>query len=107
MRFGSGSNNPNWRGGRNISTKGYPRIHVGKKHPISHGNGYAYEHLLVWVSAGNAIPERGKEIHRINENKEDNRIENLELINKRRHSNHHSAEKPRLKNGRFVGKSDD
>jgi len=45
MAFGAGSDNPRWSGGRNISSKGYPRLKVGKKHPLSHSNGYAYEHL--------------------------------------------------------------
>ncbi len=105
MAAGSGPDNHRWTGGRNLSSKGYPRLKVGRQHPLAHSNGYAYEHLLVWVSAGNPIPERGYEIHHINEHKQDNRIENLELISKRRHNMNHASIKTRDEGGKWQPKA--
>ena len=101
MPYLAGADNPNFTGGRNTSSNGYPRIKVGKDHPLTNSNGYVYEHLLVWVSAGNPPPGPDEEIHHINEHKQDNRLANLELIPKRRHSRGHEITKPRDKNGRF------
>lgn len=45
-------------------------------------------HRWVWISVHKIIPE-GYHIHHINENKSDNRIENLELIHGSRHQSLH------------------
>ncbi len=45
-------------------------------------------HRWVWISIHGLIP-KGYEIHHKNEDKSDNRIENLELIHKSRHLSHH------------------
>jgi len=68
-------------------------------------NGYAYEHLVVWVSAGNTKPERGFLLHHINGHKDDNRIENLELMSRATHNRLHNKNKKRdTDTGQFVGK---
>ena len=65
-------------------------MNVGKDHPLADPNGYAYLHILVWVSAGNPIPKRGEIVHHINEDKEDNRIENFQLMTNPEHTALHS-----------------
>lgn len=81
-----------WNGGRIISTStGYAKIKVGRGHPLADSNGYAYEHLLVWVAAGNPRPTRGTVLHHRNGNKTDNRLENLELLSVSAHHRHHVA----------------
>lgn len=53
---GKGSNHGRWNHEKLISSHGYVKIRVGKGHPLADPNGYAYEHLLVWVAAGNNRP---------------------------------------------------
>lgn len=94
-----------WRSGP-VASNGYVKVRVGKGHPLADPNGYAYEHLVVWVSAGNNRPTRGHVIHHKNEDKTDNRIENLELMTRAQHNSLHNGDKKRDGDGRFVGKHD-
>jgi len=68
---------PNWKGGRTLDSKGYVLIWI-------EGRGYVKEHRYVWEKHFGKIP-KGYIIHHKNENKEDNRIENLECITKKVH----------------------
>lgn len=70
--------------GRLFCSQGYARIRVGVEHPLADHQGYAYEHRLVWASAHGAIP-KGKELHHLNGDKLDNRLENLQLVKKTSH----------------------
>lgn len=79
-----------WNHGRIPSSHGYTKIRVGKGHPLADGNGYAYEHTVVWVSAGNRLPKPDEVLHHKNENKADNRIKNLELKKRVDHSVGHN-----------------
>ena len=51
---------------------------------------YCYEHHLVWWKHNNTLPKKDFCIHHLNENKQDNRIENLKLISKSEHCLIHS-----------------
>ena len=82
---------PRWNDGRIISSHGYVKIRVGKEHPLADPNGYAYEHLVVWVSAGKEPPGDGQIIHHRNEKKTDNRIENLRVCNRSEHGIGHAS----------------
>ena len=68
-----------WRRGLE-SSHGYTKVRVGKGHPLADPNGYAYEHLVVWVSAGRPRPKSNELLHHKNEDKGDNRLNNLELL---------------------------
>lgn len=83
-----------WRAGGIISSSGYVKVRVGKTHPLADPNGYAYEHLIVWVSAGNKRPDSDEILHHNNEDKTDNRIENLRLMKRTEHSQMHSSAMP-------------
>lgn len=81
-----------WSGHRKIvNQQGYVKVRVGKTHPLADPNGYAYEHLVVWCAAGNPRPATGTVLHHRNEVRDDNRIENLELLSRTEHGQHHAA----------------
>jgi len=92
-----------WKPGGSVASTGYVKLRLEKSHPLSDPNGYAYEHLVVWVSAGNLRPKTGMIIHHKNDDKTDNRIENLEVMSRADHNRLHNAQsKIRcLKTGQF------
>lgn len=85
-----------------ISEHGYVKVRVGRVHPLADPNGYAYEHLIVWAAAGRALPGPDELIHHIDEDKTNNRIDNLELKTRSEHAIHHNADRVRDVNGRFL-----
>lgn len=94
-----------WRAGSRAGSNGYVKIRVGKGHPLADPNGWAYEHLVVWVSSGNHRPMDGYMLHHLNHDKTDNRIENLCLMSRAEHNRLHNAERGRCPNtGQFLGK---
>lgn len=97
-----GDRHPRWSRDQIMSKGGYVKVRVGKDHPLADPNGYAYEHLVVWCAAGNPRPEQGKILHHKNENKTDNRLSNLELLDRSAHTTLHNAGRPRDKSGRFC-----
>lgn len=99
----SGAEHQRWSSDRMLSSHGYVKVRVGRDHPLADSNGYAYEHLLVWVSAGNPRPPAGWLLHHENENKTDNRISNLGLITKVEHNRLHMLNRQRDARGRMVG----
>jgi hypothetical protein len=84
-----GPAHPRWTDGRMFTEHGYVKVRVGKGHPLADPNGYAYEHLLVWVSAGRERPATGSLLHHANECKSDNRLDNLELLTRPKHAAEH------------------
>lgn len=84
-----------------IATEGYVRVRVGHGHPLAHADGYAYAHDVTWAAAGRAMPETHELLHHINEDKTDNRIENLEIVTRAEHSRMHAAKQARAR-GRFA-----
>lgn len=98
-----GRNHYRWNTGRLLSSDGYVKVRVGRKHPLADPNGYCYEHLLVYVAAVGEKPPANCVIHHINEDRTDNRLENLEVILASRHNSIHLPQRdPRT--GRFIGK---
>jgi len=72
--------NPNWKGGRTITPHGYVLINVGIDHPSAHVNGYAYEHRLVAEKKLGRRLKLGEIAHHKNGDKQDNRPENIEVV---------------------------
>lgn len=91
-----------WKPGGRIASNGYVKVRVGRLHPLSDPNGYTYEHLLIWVAAGNPRPGPGELLHHRNGEKTDNRIENLGLMKRGEHNAYHNRSKVRDALGRFV-----
>lgn len=74
-----GEKNPNWKGGRTVTSHGYVLV---KKpdHPDADTRGYIYEHRLVAEeNLGRRLSE-DEIVHHKNEDKQDNRWENLEVV---------------------------
>lgn len=94
-----------WKPGGSVGSTGHVKVRVGKGHPLADRNGYAYEHLVVWVSYGHLRPQQGQVLHHANGDKTDNRIENLHLMTRADHNSLHNSEKERCgSTGKFVGK---
>lgn len=72
-----------WNRGRIRSTEGYAKLRVGAEHPLADANGYAYEHLVIWVAAGNPRPGPGEVLRFKNADKSDCRLSNLYLATRR------------------------
>jgi hypothetical protein len=72
--------NPNWKGGKYISSHGYIKILVGTDHHLADGSGYAYEHLLVAEEKLGRLLKRGEIVHHKNTDRQDNSPENLEVV---------------------------
>ena len=70
---------PNWKGGRMISNWGYVLLRLPGHH-LSDSSGYVREHRLVMEQHLGRPLQRGEIIHHINGIRDDNRIENLQLL---------------------------
>ncbi|MFN7610831.1 MAG: HNH endonuclease [bacterium] len=94
-----------WKPGSRVGSTGHVKVRVGNGHPLADPNGWAYEHILIWVAAGKPRPEKGEVLHHLNEDKTDNRIGNLRLMTRAEHNRLHNADKGRCAiTGRLVGK---
>ena len=116
-----GNKNPNWKGGKYISSGGYIYIKIGESK--FNRSEYIFEHRLVMEKKLGRKLRKNEIVHHINEIKTDNRIENLELTHPKEHNiKHHigkkldkdhklkisktmkirSAQRKRNQNGKFI-----
>ena len=84
---------------------GYVRLYAGN-HPYANGRKMIAEHIMVMeLKIGRALISH-ECVHHINEDKLDNRIENLALMTKSAHSSEHAKEvaarRIRTSGGRFA-----
>lgn len=100
-----GDRNAKWRGGRFMTSHGYVAVRVAPDHLHAWGHHanvkYAYEHILVMESHLGRHLKPKEIVHHKNENKADNRIENLELMTSSAHMKEHAASRGRDTLGRF------
>jgi hypothetical protein len=88
-----------------LNSDGYVKVRVGRTHPMADANGYVYEHDLVAVAALGRPLAPGQIVHHENEDKADNRWENLIVETRGEHNAEHNARRGREENGRFRGAS--
>jgi hypothetical protein len=88
-------------------SNGYIRVYV-PGHPTAAKDGYALEHRYILYEHGIIIP-KGLHVHHKNSNKEDNRIDNLEVHSPKEHKKQHIMENPNIINqfGVFVAEPDE
>jgi len=103
--FKRGKNNPKWRGGRRLSGDGYVRIYR-PSHPYATQEGYVLEHRLIMEKCLGRFLKPNEIAHHINGIKDDNRIENLQLMGIISHRKFHINKRERDKNGRFMPRAD-
>lgn len=83
-----GKNHWNWKGGKQIDSNGYVLI-LDRGHPNVLRCGYVAEHIKV-MTEHLGRPLVGDEIvHHVNGNKQDNRLEKLELRHRYEHLEYH------------------
>ena len=73
-----GNESPTWKGGRGITTQGYVSINIGKNKRVLEHRYIMEQHL------GRKLEVR-EHVHHINYDKTDNRIENLEVLDRTDH----------------------
>lgn len=96
----SGSNNFRWNGGQTVDRYGYTKV-FDKDNPMSDSKGYVYLHRLIFSKSVGRVLLKNEWVHHKNENKRDNRLENLELMTEKQHKTYHgkkSSNLPSLKN---------
>lgn len=92
------SENPNWKGGRVVTTHGYRLVKM-PAHPDADCRGYMYEHRLVAERKLGRRLQPGEVVHHLNSDRLDNRDENIEVTgsiaeHKMRHRKSHGRQMP-------------
>lgn len=97
-----GSAHGRWQREQLVSSHGYVKIRVGHAHPLADPNGYAYEHLLVWVSAGRPRPARGQVLKFRDEDRRNCRLDNLYVTSRAEHNRIKNEKQLRDQRGRVL-----
>jgi DNA-directed RNA polymerase subunit RPC12/RpoP len=81
------TNHPKFKGFKRKDDRGYILVYL-PTHPYGKGN-YVYEHRLVMENYLGRYLSKDEVVHHINEIKNDNRIENLQLMSNSEHTTLH------------------
>lgn len=72
------------------------------KHPNSFKSGYIAEHRLIAEKIVGRYLNKNEIVHHINDDKTDNRIENLEIMSASEHNKTHSNKRSRDQYGKYI-----
>ena len=91
-----GANNPRWTGGSFTGSHGYRKIKM-PKHPRADLHGYVKEHMAVAEKClGRMLDKKTEIVHHINEDKTDNRPENLRVMKDKEHRAYHGTKNRKI-----------
>jgi hypothetical protein len=71
-------------------SKGDYNYCVVRDHPKSTKNDYVLEHRVVVENSIGRMLKENEVVHHINEDKKDNRLENLQIMTRSEHASHHA-----------------
>jgi hypothetical protein len=80
---------PQWKGGRHLNPSGYIRVKLKPNepfYPMASAKGYVSEHRLVVAKFLNRCLKSHEIIHHKNGIRSDNRLENLEIVERSNHN---------------------
>lgn len=101
-----GKNNPSWRGGEYIDFKGYVRVKTPEDHPSWIYNRSIGKHRLIMEDHLGRYLRPEEHVHHKDNNKLNNHISNLELLDRSQHSKITTKTNPRCQkidmNGRIC-----
>lgn len=101
VEIAKGAAHHNWKGGTTMHPDGYI-LELAPEHPAAATQkGYVLQHRLVMEKQLGRYLTPNELVHHKNEDKTDNRPENLELMSRSHHMSHHKEDFPRDANGRF------
>lgn len=72
-----------------VASNGYILVRVGKNHPLADVRGYAYEHRVVAEEKIGRSLLDNEHVHHVDENKQNNSPENLEVLTTQEHRFQH------------------
>ncbi len=85
--YNAGSSNWNWNGGRTVDADGYVLVWVPGHHRAR--KNYVYEHIIVAEKMLGREINWPEQVHHINEDRADNRPENLRVLSPGQHHREH------------------
>ena len=85
-------NGLNGYGHTKVHTKGYVLAYV-PHHPKAHKDGYVMLHTIIMERSIGRYLQPNEVVHHINHNRQDNRLENLALMDKKAHMSMHMKER--------------
>ncbi len=92
-----------WKGGKSYTASGHLFIYK-PQHPYATKDGYVMEHRLVIENKIGRYLTKNEIVHHINDTPDDNRIENLILMDKKQHNTiHHKGKKRNGLRGQHIG----
>jgi hypothetical protein len=78
-----------WKGGKTKHSRGYIMIYK-PNHPFCVGGKYVLEHRLVMEKTIGRYLHKWELVHHVNEIKDDNRLENLQIVSQSEHKKIHN-----------------